>query len=78
MTSTTMPPDGTSCGSRRNDGSMWFACDPQSHDGKPGIAYCEHPGNWVNPPLYSLVAVFEREADRDCVLELHRQAVTAE
>lgn len=67
-----MPPDGTSSGYHR-DGSMWFACN---HDGKPGIAYCQHPGNWLNPPLYSLVAVFEREADRDFVLELHRKAVT--
>lgn len=72
-----MPPDGTSCGNRRDDGSMWFACNPPDHGGKPGIAYCQHSGNWVNPPLYSLVAVFECEADRDFVLELHRKAVTA-
>lgn len=71
-----MPPDGTSCGNRRDDGSMWFACMPPAI-GKPGIAFCEHSGNWVNPPLYSLVAVFESEADRDFVLELHRRAVTA-
>lgn len=72
-----MPPDGTSCGCRRDDGSMWFACNPPNHGGKPGIAYCQHAGNWVNPPVYSLVAVFESEADRDFVLDLHRKAVTA-
>jgi hypothetical protein len=70
-----MPPDGTSCGNRRDDGSMWFACNPPAYGGKPGIAYCQHSGNLVAPALYSLVAVFEREADRDFVLELHHAAV---
>jgi hypothetical protein len=71
----TMPPQGTSCGYRQEDGSMWVACNPEP-DKKPGIAFCDHPGNWVNPALYKLVAVFENEADRDFVLSLHKIAVT--
>ena len=70
-----MPPDGTSAGCRRRDGSMWLKCCPEP-DKKPGIAICEHPGNWVNPPCYKLVAVFESEADRDFVLQLHAAFVT--
>lgn len=65
-----MPPRGTSIGYRTRDGAMWVRCCPEP-DKKPGIAYCEHPGNWINPPLYKLVAVFESEADRDFVLKLH-------
>lgn len=54
---------------------MWIKCAPEP-DKKPGIASCDHPGNWVNPPHYKLVAVFEFEADRDFVLELHAAYVT--
>jgi len=71
----TMPPPETSGGYRSDDGSMWLACNPEP-DRKPGIAVCVHPGNWVNPPLYRLIAVFERVEDRDFVLHLHRRAVT--
>lgn len=71
-----MPPEGTSAGCRRDDGAMWFACASTYHKGKPAIAVCEYSGSWVNAPAYSIVAVFEREADRDFVLELHRAAVT--
>jgi hypothetical protein len=66
------PPQGTSAGYRMKDGSMWVPCTP---DGKPGIAVCEHPGNWVNPPLWKLVATFERVEDRDFVLQLHAMEV---
>jgi hypothetical protein len=71
----TMPPEGTSTGYRQDDGTMWFACTRKS-DKKPAISFCDHPGNWVNPALYKLVAVFENEADRDFVLSLHKIAVT--
>lgn len=67
------PPPGTSVGCRSRDGSMWYSCSP---DGKPGIAVCEHPGNWVNPATWKLVAVFEKEEDRDFVLQLHSRYVT--
>jgi len=68
-----MPPEGTSAGSRRNDGAMWFAAESL---GKPCIVYCVHAGTWLASPMYSVVATFERAADRDFVLELHRAAVT--
>lgn len=67
------PPQGTSTGCRSRDGAMWYPCLPE---GKPGIAICEHAGNWVNPPLWKLVAVFEKEEDRDFVLQLHSREVT--
>lgn len=67
------PPQGTSTGYRKSDGSMWYECLP---GGKPGIAVCEHPGNLVNPSLWSLVAVFEKKEDRDFVLQLHARYVT--
>jgi hypothetical protein len=70
-----MPPDGTTTGCRYSDGSMWTACCPEPEK-KPGIAVCLRASNWVNPPSYSLVAVFECEADRDFVLELHRRYLT--
>lgn len=69
-----MPPEGTSVGCRLEDGSMWAACAPEP-DKKPGIACCVFAGNLINPAHYELVAVFEREADRDFVLSLHRAAV---
>ncbi len=65
-----MPPAGTSIGCRSMDGSMWNACHPEKED-KPGIAVCEFAGNYVNPPYWRLVAVFERAEDRDFVLALH-------
>lgn len=71
-----MPPDGTSLGCRDRDGSMWIKCQPEP-DKKPGIAICSYAGNWVNPPCYELVSVFEKESDRDFVLELHKAHVTA-
>jgi len=52
---------------------MWYPCIPE---GKPGITVCEHPGNWINPPTWKLIAVFEREEDRDFVLQLHAREVT--
>lgn len=61
-------------GYRRADGSMWFACSPEP-DHKPGIAVCDHPGNWLSPASYKLIAVFESEADRDLALYLHRQSL---
>jgi hypothetical protein len=69
------PPPETSSGCRKDDGSMWFPCNP-APDRKPGIVICEHAGNWINPPTYTLVAVFERAEDRDFVLQLHQRAVT--
>ena len=69
------PPPETSSGYRTADGSMWLACNPEP-DHKPGIAVCEHPGNWLSPPTHRLVAVFERAEDRDLVLQLHQRAVT--
>lgn len=67
-----LPTDMTQ-GCRTRDGAMWISC---TKDRKPGIAVCEHPGNWINPPTHRLVAVFEKEADRDFVLQLHKAAVT--
>lgn len=75
MSDFVMPPAGTSVGCRRDDGTMWVSCR-QVDTGKPSIAVCEYAGNWVNPPLYSIVATFEKAADRDLVLELHRRLVT--
>lgn len=69
-----MPPEGTTLGYRSNNGAMWVACNP-APDRKPGIAACDYPGNLLSSPVYKLVAVFESEADRDFVLDLHRQAV---
>ena len=69
----TSPPADTTSGYRAADGSMWFAC---KKDGQPGIAFCQHPGNLLSPATYRLVAVFERDADRDFVLRLHREYVT--
>lgn len=58
-----LPPEGTSVGYRRDDGTMWFACtvadDDASNEEKPGIAVCEYAGNYLNPPLYRTIAVFE-------------------
>lgn len=61
-------------GYRRADGSMWFACSPEP-DHKPGIAVCDHPGNWLSPASYKLIATFERVEDRDLVLDLHRRSL---
>ena len=72
-----MPPDETTQGCRARDGSMWFACCPEPEN-KPGIAVCDYPGNWLCSAVYKIVAVFETEADRDFVLDLHRRYVTGE
>lgn len=78
-----LPPENTSSGYRTSDGAMWQAGQKQqrtrqgkkSNRFKPAILYCRHPGNLLNPALYDLVATFEKVADRDLVLELHKQLV---
>ena len=78
-----MPPEGTSSGYRTSDGAMWQAGFTWYHTSrgkrskrpKPAILYCQHPGNLLNPELNSLVATFEKVADRDLVLALHKQLV---
>lgn len=59
-------------GCRNRDGSMWLECYPEP-DRKPGIAICTFAGNWINPPVHQLIAVFESKADRDLVLRLHSE-----
>ena len=72
-----MPPDGTSIGYRSKDGQMWFAgFKKEGEEEKPAILFCEYPGNLINPALYLLVGVFEKETDRDFVLDLHTNRVT--
>ena len=68
-----LPPDGTSSGCRKADGSMWWAC--KSEENKPGIAICVSAGNMITPPLYRVIAVFETAEDRDLVLRIHRLLV---
>lgn len=69
-----MPPDGTSIGCRTNNGAMWFA-GWSGRKKSPAIVYCQHAGNLINPALYERVAVFDKAADRDFVLQLHEAFV---
>ena len=81
-----MPPDGTSSGYRTNDGAMWQKGTKtfRKRKGakkartKPAILYCQFPGNLLNPSLYGLIATFEKVADRDLVLQLHKQLVVTD
>lgn len=61
--------DASSGCRERKDGCDWYeGVDLRTEEKMPLIAVCAHPGNWINPPTWRRVAVFDRSEDRDFVL----------